>query len=43
MNRYLTKIHKTLVADIANVSLGGGLELALACGYRVGEPGTRIC
>ncbi|WP_172152406.1 3-hydroxyacyl-CoA dehydrogenase NAD-binding domain-containing protein [Pseudomonas tumuqii] len=38
----LTEIHKPLVAAIGQLALGGGLELALACGYRIAEPGTRI-
>lgn len=38
----LTQIHKPLVAAIGKLALGGGLELALACGYRIGEPGTRV-
>lgn len=38
----LTNIPKPLVAAIGKLALGGGLELALACGYRVGEPGTRV-
>ncbi|MDH4608114.1 3-hydroxyacyl-CoA dehydrogenase NAD-binding domain-containing protein [Pseudomonas sp. BN102] len=38
----LTGIHKPLVAAIGKLALGGGLELALACGYRVGEPSARV-
>ncbi|MWV17044.1 3-hydroxyacyl-CoA dehydrogenase [Pseudomonas sp. L-22-4S-12] len=38
----LTEIDKPLVAAIGKLALGGGLELALACGYRIGEPATRI-
>ncbi|CAI8723020.1 3-hydroxyacyl-CoA dehydrogenase [Pseudomonas sp. IT-196MI5] len=38
----LTQIHKPLVAAIGKLALGGGMELALACGYRIGEPGTRV-
>jgi 3-hydroxyacyl-CoA dehydrogenase len=38
----LTEIHKPMVAAIGKLALGGGLELALACGYRVGEPSTRV-
>ncbi|MFU5112093.1 3-hydroxyacyl-CoA dehydrogenase NAD-binding domain-containing protein [Pseudomonas aeruginosa] len=38
----LAEIHKPVVAAIGGLALGGGLELALACGYRIGEPGTRL-
>lgn len=38
----LTRLDKPLVAAIGKLALGGGLELALACGYRMGEPGTRV-
>lgn len=38
----LTQVEKPLVAAIGKLALGGGLELALACGYRIGEPGTRV-
>ncbi|MGQ7819253.1 3-hydroxyacyl-CoA dehydrogenase NAD-binding domain-containing protein [Metapseudomonas furukawaii] len=38
----LTRLDKPLVAAIGKLALGGGLELALACGYRIGEPGTRV-
>lgn len=38
----LTEIHKPLVAAIGKLALGGGLELALACGYRLGEPCARV-
>ncbi|MCQ4312814.1 3-hydroxyacyl-CoA dehydrogenase NAD-binding domain-containing protein [Pseudomonas stutzeri] len=38
----LAGIHKPMVAAIGKLALGGGLELALACGYRIGEPGTRL-
>lgn len=38
----LTEIHKPLIAAIGTLALGGALELALACGYRMGEPGTRV-
>ncbi|MCO8312942.1 3-hydroxyacyl-CoA dehydrogenase NAD-binding domain-containing protein [Pseudomonas mandelii] len=38
----LTEIHKPLIAAIGKLALGGGLELALACGYRIAEPGTRV-
>lgn len=38
----LSGIDKPLVAAIGKLALGGGLELALACGYRIGEPATRL-
>jgi 3-hydroxyacyl-CoA dehydrogenase len=38
----LTQIDKPLIAAIGSLALGGGLELALACGYRIGEPKTRV-
>ncbi|MBM7062957.1 enoyl-CoA hydratase/isomerase family protein [Pseudomonas sp. UL073] len=38
----LTSIDKPLIAAIGTFALGGGLELALACGYRVGEPKARL-
>jgi len=38
----LSAIHKPLVAAIGTLALGGGLELALACGYRIGAPGARL-
>lgn len=38
----LTAIHKPLIAALGKLALGGALELALACGYRIGEPGTRV-
>jgi len=38
----LTCLDKPLVAAIGRLALGGGLELALACGYRVGEPQTHV-
>ncbi|ANI60453.1 enoyl-CoA hydratase/isomerase family protein [Pseudomonas sp. GR 6-02] len=38
----LSEIHKPLVAALGTLALGGGLELALACGYRIGEPGARM-
>ncbi|WP_394561105.1 3-hydroxyacyl-CoA dehydrogenase NAD-binding domain-containing protein [Aquipseudomonas alcaligenes] len=38
----LTRIEKPLIAAIGKLALGGGLELALACGYRIGEPQTRV-
>ncbi|MGH8448920.1 3-hydroxyacyl-CoA dehydrogenase NAD-binding domain-containing protein [Pseudomonas sp.] len=38
----LSAIHKPLVAAIGKLALGGGLELALACGYRIGAPSARV-
>lgn len=38
----LSQIDKPLIAAIGRFALGGGLELALACGYRIGEPDTRV-
>lgn len=38
----LAAINKPVVAAIGGLAIGGGLELALACGYRVGEPGTIV-
>ncbi|MGH8465060.1 MAG: 3-hydroxyacyl-CoA dehydrogenase NAD-binding domain-containing protein, partial [Pseudomonas sp.] len=38
----LTRLDKPLIAAIGKLALGGGLELALACGYRIGEPQTRV-
>ncbi|AGI25827.1 short chain enoyl-CoA hydratase / 3-hydroxyacyl-CoA dehydrogenase [Pseudomonas sp. ATCC 13867] len=38
----ISEIDKPVIAAIGKLALGGGLELALACGYRVGEPGTRV-
>ncbi|UVE19590.1 3-hydroxyacyl-CoA dehydrogenase NAD-binding domain-containing protein [Pseudomonas sp. LS44] len=38
----LTEIDKPLIAAIGKLALGGGLELALACGYRIAEPATRV-
>jgi 3-hydroxyacyl-CoA dehydrogenase len=39
---YLTQIAKPLVAAIDRFALGGGLELALACGYRVSSVDARL-
>jgi len=38
----LTELDKPLIAAIGTLALGGGLELALACGYRVSESGARL-
>lgn len=38
----LAGIHKPLIVALGKLALGGGLELALACGYRIGEPNLRV-
>jgi len=38
----LTQIEKPLIACIGRFALGGGLELALACGYRIAEVNARL-
>jgi len=38
----LSEIDKLVVAAIGKLALGGGLELALACGYRIGASGARL-
>ncbi|OPK12070.1 hypothetical protein BZ163_00380, partial [Pseudomonas sp. VI4.1] len=38
----LTEIDKPMIAAIGGLALGGGLELALACGYRVAAAGVRL-
>lgn len=38
----LSQIDKPLIACIERFALGGGLELALACGYRIAASGSRL-
>lgn len=38
----LSQMDKPLVAAIGRLALGGGLELALACGYRIADSGARL-
>lgn len=40
--RMLEASHKPVVAAIHSVVMGGGLELALGCHYRVAAPGTQV-
>ncbi len=38
----LSNIDKPLIAAIDGLALGGGLELALSCGYRIAVPEARV-
>lgn len=38
----VAEINKPVIAAVGRQALGSGLELALACGYRIGEPDTRV-
>lgn len=40
--RKIERMNKPCIAAIQGVALGGGMEFALACHYRVAEPGSRF-
>src|SRR5688500_5055255 len=42
VNDFQDGMKKPLVAAIGGFALGGGLELALACHYRIALPGTQL-